>query len=360
MAARRRTVHQLLGALHAGDAVGNEALTVRRHLLAAGLESEIVAGRVDAPLVGEARPLRELRALDGPETAWLYHFSPGSPATAAALALEGPLVLVYHNVTPARFFLGWSDELVRLALRAEGELRALSSRTALALAKSRFSLQDLERSGFARCGVLPFVHEPGERPPASPVLRRLYGDGRTNLLSVGRLAPNKRIEELLSAFAVLQRRFVPHSRLLVVGSRALESYALALERRARELRLAEVVFLGPVDEGELRACYDLAAVYLSLSEHEGYGVPLIEAMLAGVPVLARDAGAVAETLSGAGLLLREPRPSLVAALVERVLRDGALRASVLAGQQRVAERVRSTDFAALLLGALAPVLEAGA
>src|SRR5512143_3724160 len=224
MAARRRAVHQLLGALHAGDAVGNEALTIRRHLLAAGLESEIVAGRADAPLVGEARPLRELRALDGPETAWLYHFSPGSPATAAALALEGRLVLAYHNVTPARFFLGWSDELVRLALCAEGELRALSSRTALALAKSRFSLRDLERSGFARCGVLPFVHEPGERPPASPVLRRLYGDGRTNLLSVGRLAPNKRIEELLSAFAVLQRHFVPHSRLLVVGSRTLEGY----------------------------------------------------------------------------------------------------------------------------------------
>ncbi|MGE5127252.1 MAG: glycosyltransferase family 4 protein [Betaproteobacteria bacterium] len=356
MAARRRGVHQLLGALHGGDAVGNEAFTIRRHLRAAGFESEIVAGRVDPPLAGEARPLRDLGELDG-GAAWLYHFSPGSPATAAALSLTGPLVLAYHNVTPARFFDGWSHELARLSLCAQGELRALSSRAALALAKSSFSRRDLEQAGFARCGLLPFVHELGQRPAASPVLRRLYGDGRTNLLSVGRLAPNKRVEDLLSAFAVLQRLFVPHSRLLVVGSRALEGYALALERRARELRLDEVVFLGPVDEGELRACYDLAAVYLSLSEHEGYGVPLVEAMLAGVPVVARDAGAVAETLSGAGLLLREPRPPLVAALVERVVRDGALRASVLAAQERVAERIRSADFQALLLGALAPVLE---
>lgn len=360
MAARRRGVHQLLGALHAGDAVGNEALAIRRHLRAAGLESEIVAGRVDPPRAGEARPLRELGALDEAGVAWLYHFSPGSPATPAALSLRGPLVLVYHNVTPARFFEGWSDELARLARCAGGELRALSERAALALAKSEFSRRDLEQAGFARCGVLPYLHELEPRPPASPVLRRLYGDGRANLLSVGRLVPNKRVDELLSAFAVLQRGLVPHSRLLLVGSRAIEAYALALERRARELRLDQVVFLGAVDEGELHACYELAAVYLSLSEHEGYGVPLVEALLAGVPVVAREAGAVAETLQGAGVLLGDARPAFVAAVVERVLRDEPLRTSVLAVQRRVAERVRATDFGALLLATLAPALEAEA
>ncbi len=355
-----RAVHQLLGALHEGDAVGREALTIRRILRAAGLESEIIAGRVDPSLAGDARPLRELPSLDGPASAWVYHFSPGSPATAAALSLRGPLALAYHNVTPARFFEGWSPEMARLALCAEGELRALSSRTRLALAKSTFSLRDLEQAGFVRCAVLGFVHDLGERAPASPVLGRLYGDGRANLLSVGRLVPNKRIEDVLSAFAVLQRGLVPRSRLLLVGSRGLEAYALALERRARELRLEQVVFLGKVGEDELRACYQLASVYLSLSEHEGYGVPLVEAMLAGVPVVARDAGAVSETLGGAGVLLGDVRPPFVAGVVERLLRDQATRASVLAGQRRVADRIRSTDFQALLLGALASLLEADA
>ena len=271
--------------------------------------------------------------------------------------MAGPLVLAYHNVTPARYFAGWSSELARLALCAGDELRALARKAALAVAKSAFSRSDLDAAGFARSDVLPFVHDLAQGERSSPVLRRLYGDGRVNLLSVGRLVPNKRLEELLAAFAVLQRGALPHSRLLLAGSRSLEGYALALERRARELRLRDVVFLGPVDVGELRACYELAAAYVSLSEHEGYGVPLVEAMLAGVPVVARDAGAVGETLDGAGVLLRDAAPPLVAAVVERVVRDGALRASLLAGQQRVAQRVRSTDYRALLLSALGPVLE---
>jgi glycosyltransferase involved in cell wall biosynthesis len=356
-AGRPRRVHQLLGALHGGDAVGAEALAIRSHLRGTGFASEILAGRVDVALGSEARALREAAALDGPDTAWLYHFSPGSPATEVALGVTGPLVLVYHNVTPASCFAGWSRESVRLALCAGAELRALAGKAALAFAKSRFSRGDLDEAGFARAGVLPFVHDLAAGPRASPVLRRLFGDGRVNLLSVGRLAPNKRVEDLLTVFAVLQRGALPHSRLLLPGSRSLEGYALALERRARELRLRDVVFLGPVDAGELRACYALAAAYVSLSEHEGYGVPLVEAMLAGVPVVARDAGAVAETLDGAGLLLRDAAAPLVAAVVERVVRDSGLRASVLAGQQRVAQRIRATDFRARLLSALGPVLE---
>jgi glycosyltransferase involved in cell wall biosynthesis len=352
-----RCVHQLLGALHGGDAVGAEALAIRSHLRSAGFASEILAGRVDPPLASEAHALREAAALDGPETAWLYHFSPGSPATQVALGVTGPLVLGYHNVTPAACFAGWSRELARLALCAGAELRALAGRAALAFGKSRFSRGDLDEAGFARTGVLPFVHDLEQGVRSSPVLHRLYGDGRVNLLSVGRLVPNKRIEDLLAAFAVLQRGALPHSRLLLPGSRSLEGYALALERRARELRLRDVVFLGPVDAGELRACYELAAAYVSLSEHEGYGVPLVEAMLAGVPVVARDAGAVSETLDGAGVLLRDTAPPFVAAVVERVVRDGGLRASILAGQQRVVQRVRSTDYGALLLAALRPVLE---
>jgi glycosyltransferase involved in cell wall biosynthesis len=355
-----RAVHQLLGALHVADAVGNEARAIREHLRSAGFSSEILAGRVDAALAGDARPLRDSAVLDGPATAWLYHFSPGSPATDVALGVCGPLALAYHNVTPARYFAGWSSELASLALRAGPELRALAGRTRIALAKSVFSRCDLDEAGFGLTGVLPFVHTFDCAPPPSPVLRRLFDDGRTNVLSVGRLVPNKRLEDVLAAFAVLQHGPLPHSRLLLAGSRALERYALALEQRARELRLSHVVFLGPVDESELRTCYALADVYLSLSEHEGYGVPLVEAVLAGVPVLARDAGAVAETLQGAGVLVREPSPALVAALVERLARDGALRASVLAAQQRVAKRLRSTDFPALLLEALAPVLGAAA
>ena len=353
-----RGVHQLLGAFHLGDAVGNEALTIRRLLRQAGFASDIFAGWRE-PRAADVRPLRAMGAVDSPQTVWLYHFSPGSPATDAALSAAGRIVLAYHNVTPARWFLGWSPEMARLALRAPAELRALAGRGAVALAKSEFSRRDLDAAGFRASAVLPFLHDPHPPEAPSPLLRGMYADGRANLLCVGRLAPNKRIERVLAAFAVLQRGLLPHSRLLIVGERSLGPYVHALERRARQLRLREVVFLGHVEPDELAACYQLARVFVSLSAHEGYGVPLVEAMMAGVPVIACDAGAVAETLAGAGLLLPEDAGAeLVAALVSRVAEDAALRAAVLEGQRRVAERMRTADPQALLLSALAPALEA--
>lgn len=355
---RVRRVHQVVGALHPGDAVGNEALAIRGHLRVAGLDSDIFSGFVDARLGSEARPLREYAGEDGEDTACYYHFSPGSPASRLALRAAGPLVVSYHNVTPARFFAGWSDESARLALQADRELSELARREAHGLAKSTFSRRDLEARGFAACGVLPFVHDTAGSASSSPVFERLYADGRAHVLAVGRLAPNKRIEDLLRAFALLQRGPVPRSRLLLVGDDGLRAYADALRGLARELRLRDVVFCGRVEEDELRSAYGLADVLVSLSEHEGYGVPLVEAMLAGVPAVAYDAGAVAETMGGGGILLEEKSPELVAGVIESLLRDPALRATVLAGQEQVAARIRATDFRALVLGALAPVLEA--
>ncbi len=353
-----RRAHQVLGALHPGDAVGREALAIRSHLRAAGYESDIFAGFVDPRLGAEARPLRDYSAREGGDAACVYHFSPGSPAGRVALEARGALAVVYHNVTPARFFAGWSEESARLAAGADVELRELARRASLGLAKSTFSRRDLEAAGFPASVVLPFVHEPGPPPSRSPVFERLYADGRRHVLAVGRLAPNKRLDDVLRAFALLQRGPVPRSRLLLVGDDGLHAYAGALRDLARSLRLRDVVFCGRVEEDELRSAYVLADVLVSLSEHEGYGVPLVEAMLAHVPVVAYDAGAVAETMAGAGVLLREKSPEVVAAVVERLLGDDSLRAAMLAAQERLAARVRATDYRALVLGALAPVLEA--
>jgi glycosyltransferase involved in cell wall biosynthesis len=353
---RVRRAHQVLGALHHGDAVGREALAIRSHLRAAGYESDVFAGFVDPRLGAEARPLREHSAESAADDPCIYHFSPGSPAGQVALRARGALAVVYHNVTPARFFAGWSDESARLAARADGELRELAARAALGLAKSRYSRRDLEAAGFAATSIMPFVHDPGPPTARSPVFERLYADGRRNVLAVGRLAPNKRLEDVLRAFALLQGA-VARSRLLLVGDDGLGSYANALRELARSLRLRDVVFCGRVDEDELQSAYGLADVLVSLSEHEGYGVPLVEAMLAGVPVVAYDAGAVAETMAGAGVLLRERSPGLVAALLERLLADRPLRDAVLATQERVAARVRATDYRAVVVGSLAPVLE---
>jgi glycosyltransferase involved in cell wall biosynthesis len=354
-----KRVHQLLAALSYGDAIGNEALAIQKHLRAAGFASDIFAEKVHPRVAHLARPLWEYREVSSPETVCLFHFSIGSAAGRLIYHASDRLVSIYHNITPAHFFMGFHPHLAGLCYHGRRELAAFAPRTALALGDSEFNRRELEEAGYARTGVLPIVLDLPvyERPP-SPVVRRLYDDTRTNLLFVGRIIPNKRIDDLIRVFAAYQRYVNPVSRLLLVGDyRGHERYLERLLDMVDDLRLDEVVFTGQVDDDDLYGYYRLADLFLCLSEHEGFCVPLQEAMVFGVPVIAYDAGAVRETLKGGGILLREKRPEVVAELIGEVLTGGKLRASVLATQARAVEQIRGTDFGALLADRLRPVLE---
>lgn len=353
-------VHQLLAALSYGDAIGNEALAIQRQLRAAGHESDIFAELVHPRVARLARPLWEHREVSSPDAVCIYHFSIGSAAGRLVHAAPDRLVVVYHNITPARFFLGFHPHLAGLCHHGRRELEAFAPRTELALGDSEFNRAELEEAGFPRTGVLPIVLELSlyDRPP-SPVVRRRYDDGRVNVLFVGRVIPNKRIDDLVRSFAVFQRFLQPRSRLLLVGdTRGFERYLDRLRGLVRELGAEEVVFTGQVDDDELYAFYRVADVFLCLSEHEGFCVPLQEAMLFNLPVIAYDAGAVRETLRGGGLLLQDKRPDLVAELLDRMTHGGPLRRAVLESQARAVAGIRATDFGELLQERLAPVLEA--
>jgi glycosyltransferase involved in cell wall biosynthesis len=352
-------VHQLLAALSYGDAIGNEALAIQRQLRAAGHESDIFAELVHPRVAHLARPLWQYPQVSSPETVCLYHFSIGSAAGRLIHRAPDRLVVIYHNITPARFFLGFHPHLAGLCHHGRRELAAFAARTELALGDSEFNRRELQEAGFAATAVLPIVLELPlyERPP-SRVVRRLYDDGRANVLFVGRVIPNKRIDDLIRSFAVFQKWVQPRSRLLLVGDhRGFERYFDRLDQLVRELRLNEVVFTGQVDDDELYAYYRLADVFLCLSEHEGFCVPLQEAMIFGLPVIAYDAGAVRETLRGGGLLLQDKRPQLVAELLDHLTHGGALRRAVLAGQAKAVAEIRATDFGALLRQRLRPLLE---
>lgn len=360
--ARPKAIHQLLAALSYGDAIGNEALAIQQQLLRNGFESEIFAESVHPRMVRLCRPLWSYPQVSSPATVCLYHFSIGSAAGRMIYHAPDRLVSIYHNITPARFFLGFHPHLAGLCYHGRRELQAFAARTELALGDSEFNRRELQEAGYRSTAVLPIVLDlDSYRTPPSPVVRRLYADGLTNLLFVGRIIPNKKIEDLLRVFAVYQRYLEPRSRLLLVGDyRGHERYLRRLLERIDELRLRDVVLPGHVDHDDLMAYYSVAHVFLCLSEHEGYCVPLVEAMNAGVPVIAYDAGAVRETLGGGGVLLTDKAPELVAELIHELLRNTLLRSEVLATQRRAIERVRATDFGALLLERLAPVLEAPA
>ncbi len=354
-------VHQLLAALSYGDAIGNEALAIQRHLRAAGHESDIFAEMVHPRVAHLARPLWEYSRVSSQDTVCIFHFSIGSAAGRLVHRAPDRLVVVYHNITPARFFLGFHPHLAGLCHHGRRELEAFAGRTELGLGDSEFNRKELEEAGFAPTAVLPIVLDLSlyDRPP-SPVVRRLYDDGRTNVLFVGRIIPNKRVDDVVRAFAVFQKWVRPHSRLLLVGDhRGFERYFDRLQELVRELRVDEVVFTGHVDDDELLACYRAADAFVCLSEHEGFCVPLQEAMRFGLPVIAYDAGAVRETLRGGGVLLQDKSPELVAELLDQLTRGTALRRAVLASQARAVEAIRGTDFGAVLRERLSPVLGGG-
>jgi glycosyltransferase involved in cell wall biosynthesis len=356
-----RRVHQLLAALSYGDAISNEALAIQAHLRSAGFESDIFAEKVHPRMAHLARPLWDYRRESSPETVCLFHFSIGSAAGRLAFHSSDRLVAIYHNITPARFFLGFHPPLAGLCHHGRRELGAFASRTELGLGDSDYNRRELEAAGFRRTAVLPIVLDLSryDRPP-SPVVRRLYDDARTNILFVGRIIPNKRIEDLVRVFAAYQRWVEPRSRLLLVGDhRGFERYFDRLQELVSELRVDEVVFTGQVDDDDLYAYYRLADLFLCLSEHEGFCVPLQEAMHFGVPVVAFDAGAVRETLRGGGVLLTDKRPVEVAALLGRLRTDGTLRRAVLTSQERAVSEIRTIDFGAILLDRLRPVLDEG-
>ena len=312
-------------------------------------------------MAARCRRVWEYAQVSAPETVCLFHFSIGSAAARLALTVPDRLVLRYHNITPPEFFAGHLPHLARQCHQGRRELGAFAARTELALGVSEFNRRELEAAGFARTAVLPVPLDldAWRQGAASATVRRLYADGRTNLLFVGRIIPNKKIEDLLRMFAVYQRSLDSSARLLLVGDHwGYEPYLLRLEELARALALEDAIFTGQVEDDELRAYYASSAAYVSMSEHEGFCVPLLEAMAFGLPVMAYDAAAVAETLDGAGLLLRDKRPEHAAELLHRLVTDTPLRRAVLESQALRLERLRARDPRAAVIEALAPVLRA--
>ncbi len=329
-------IDQWVPALHRGDAIGDSARLMRDAFRSWGYAADVYALELDEDLKGDSRPYSEWLP-GGPDDVVILHYALPSRLTADLREHRGRRVLLHHNITPPEFFAGYDPEMVRICTLGREELRTLASHVDLGLADSEFNRRELEANGFARTGVLPIYLDFGRyREPPNPVLRRMLSDGPTNLLFVGRVAPNKRQEDLIRLAAYWKRFISPDVRLLLVGKLPRRRhYFDALQSFLYEEGFTpwEVVFTGHVDHDDLLACYASADVFVSMSEHEGFGVPLVEAMLTGVPILAYRCTAVADTLGDAGVQFTEKRIDEVAEIAHRLTSDEAFRRTVLRGQE---------------------------
>jgi glycosyltransferase involved in cell wall biosynthesis len=335
-------VNQWVPAAHKGDAIGDSARRVRDLLRGMGHRSEVYALTIDDALQGDVLPFGDPSAKAGELT--IFHYALPSPMTAAFASLGSGRVLQYHNVTPAAYFAPYDPALFRLASLGREELGTLVGHVDLALGDSNYNRRELEAMGFARTGVFPIAvdTERMTQPVHRPALESILDDGLVNFLFVGRIAPNKKIEDHIRLAEVYKRNVDAYYRFIFVGRYdVVPRYYSMIRALMSEFRLLNdrFVFTGAIPDEELAIYYRHAAVYISLSEHEGFCVPLVEAMAADVPVLAYAAAAVPDTLGGAGVQFAPKDLEYAAELLGSLAFDDDLRAQVIAGQRR-----RLADF----------------
>jgi len=344
-------IHQVLATLGYGDAIGHEVLGIQRVLRGAGYQSEIFVETADYRLEPLTRDYRELIDHSDAANLLLHHFSLGSKASRTAYALPDRMALIYHNITPPEYFVGVHRTLARQCFRGRRELQAYRDRCDLALGDSEFNRQDLESLGFPRTAVLPVVPDFShlDREP-DWLLAQDFDDEWTNVLFVGRVIANKKIEDVIRFFHTYHTFYNPRSRLLIVGAQSgFERYLASLHQLVATLGARHVHFIGHVSDAELVAFYDCADLFLCASEHEGFCVPLVESFYKQVPVLAYAATAVPATMDGAGVLFDDKDPVHVATLMDAILSDAALQDRIVEGQLAAVDRLRSQDFAGTLL-----------
>lgn len=330
-------VNQLLPAVHDGDAIGDEARSIKQWLTAEGHQSQIFCIQADPAVSGEVVSWKRFADYDQTGAVTILHYALPSPLNGLLMGCKGKKVIIYHNITPAQYLVGYGRELVRIALEGRRQLALLRECCELALADSEYNEMELQELGYKRTGVLPICYEFSRLDlPRHPVLARMFDDDFTNFIFVGRVAPNKRHEDVIKAYTWYKRYVRERCRLFLVGKFAgFFNYYCQLQGLLETLKAGDVYFTGHVTLQEMTTYYRLAHVFLSMSEHEGFCVPLLEAMHLRVPIVAYDAGAIAGTLRGAGVLLRSKNPLVTAEVCAAIYENQSFRQKLIAKQQQV-------------------------
>ena len=335
-------VHQFYPTVAYGGAASNQILNLQRLLQRLGYRGKIFCEHLPLLFEGRTQQIAQYARYSSPANVLLLHFSMGYSAEVLSWLeqVTDRKVVIYHNITPHAYFAGINELYFEAAQSGRKQLDRLRALAEAGWGDSTFNCQELAERGWTHLGVLPIIFDPRHYAvrPDRKVLKRWQGG--VNILFVGRVVPNKRFEDLILTFYYLKRFVRPDARLLLVGSvQKMESYLEFLQALVTRLGLSDVVFTGHVSTSQLVAYYRCASVYLSMSEHEGFGVPLLESMHFEVPIVAYKAAAVPETLGGSGVSVTVKDYAAVAELIGLLIEDESLRTQIVARQR---ERLR--DF----------------
>jgi glycosyltransferase involved in cell wall biosynthesis len=354
-------VHHFVPVLHRGDAVGRHTLRLRDATRARGLSSNIFVDVVQDDTAEDTLPVLAYREVAEPGDVVVYQFATASMMAPWLASRTETLVVNYHNFTPPELMEPWDHHLALGQARAQGDLEVLAPRTTLAVADSGYNESYLTEAGFATTAVIaPSAALSAEARVAPPGPGQTAQARPTTWLSVGRVSPNKSLEHAITALAVTRVRRDPSATLRIIGKPATDAYDQALRRYVAELGLLDAVrFEGHASDATVAEAYATSDVLVVASEHEGFCVPVVEAMAAGLPVVAFEQGAIAEVLGDAGILITTRDPYEVATTIADLLDDGPRRADLAKrGQQRVTDLQLDTT-AERFVDLLVPLLEPG-
>lgn len=332
---------QLLETLVYGDAISNEVFSIDKLLYENGYTTVICCDNYnDKRVKGKVVSVRTLMSILKPEDIVIYHLCIGTELSYFFKKLKCKKGVIYHNITPHQFFEKYSPAITEVTKFGRNTLREIANSVDFAFADSLYNKTELECYGYKNTEVLPilidFDNYKGE--PDKTVVRT-YSDGKKNILFVGRVAPNKKHEDIILAYDYYKKNIDNNCRLLLVGSHGIESYLRDLKRLVNQMDIEDVVFTGHVKIEELIAYYRVADVFLCMSEHEGFCVPLIESMYFNVPIIAYNSSAIPDTLNKDFIIFNKKDYARLSFLLYEVLYNNELRNELIIKQQE-----RLNDF----------------
>jgi L-malate glycosyltransferase len=335
-----KRIVQLLPSFVENDAVSNQAMVIDQILREAGYKTGIYTNHFPKKYkrkIGEAKFLN-----DSDFDLAIYHHSIGDPIVDIVKSLKIPVILYYHNITPPSYFEKYSGRIHELLSLGLLQLDELVDKPIMALGVSEFNRLELEKRGFENTGILPILFDEqnleklGTNKAKQDFLDR---DNIVNFLFVGRFVPNKSHKDLIKAFYIYHKYYNSISRLCLVGSPIeMDNYLEEVKELIHALELDEVVDIsGMVSREEWKSYYQNSHLFLSMSEHEGFFVPALEAQYFGLPVLAYNAGAVADTVGEGGIVIDTKNPEVIAELMQKIVSDNSLREELIEkGRENIA------------------------
>lgn len=340
-------VFQILVTLVKGDAIGNYTLMLNEIIKENGYMTEIFAENIGLNIsekfVNKISELPKLKADD----IIIYHLCEKSSINKLIKNLNCKKICIYHNSTPSQFF-SWLDYNQGVHQEeSRREIRNLKNIFDYCFADSEYNRQDLISMGYdaEKIDVLPIeINYSDYEKKADASIISQYDDDYTNIIFVGRVAPNKKHEDIIRIFAHYKQNINKKSRLIFAGNIFSENYINYLYEYRDHIMVEDVIFLGHITFSEILGVYSVGDIFLCMSEHEGFCVPLIEAMFFKVPIIAYDSSAIGETLGDSGVLVETKNPSYISLIINEIMNDKVFKDKIIENQSKRLEKFKSNKL----------------